>query len=311
MKTSKLKSFLTIIIFTAIMSGLVACNDIAIVHDLNERDANEILVLLSKNNIKATKQKEIRNQDVFWIISTPPSDELQARSILVSNNLPRIRQGGLEGICKDTGLILTPKTERCRELLAFKGEIINSLESIPGVVSADVVLNIPEKEDFPDENQPQPRPTASVTLQYLADANVKTRLTEGKIQEFVANSITDLDSRDVTVIISYFEQKIDDSGMQSDNAADNTNKQTDETMTTDDATMPQDFVSIGGIRMDENSAKKFKTIAVLFLIVLLLLAVGFIYALLRMSRLRRQSSVPAVVDPTTAQQEADKKLLEA
>ncbi len=311
MKTSKLKSFLTIIIFTAIMSGLVACNDIAIVHDLNERDANEILVLLSKNNIKATKQKEIRNQDVFWIISTPPSDELQARSILVSNNLPRIRQGGLEGICKDTGLILTPKTERCRELLAFKGEIINSLESIPGVVSADVVLNIPEKEDFPDENQPQPRPTASVTLQYLADANVKTRLTEGKIQEFVANSITDLDSRDVTVIISYFEQKIDESGMQSDNAADNTNKQTDETMTTDDATMPQDFVSIGGIRMDENSAKKFKTIAVLFLIVLLLLAVGFIYALLRMSRLRRQSSVPAVVDPTTAQQEADKKLLEA
>ncbi len=286
----------------------------AIVHDLSERDANEIIVMLAKNNIKASKIKEIRNQEVFWVIQTSSSDELQARSILVANNLPRIRQGGLEGICKDTGLILTPKAERCRELLAYKGEIINSLESIPGVVSADVVLNLPEKEDFPDPNAPQPRATASVTIQYLADANVKTRLTEAKVQEFVANSITDLDPRDVAVVISYFAQRIDNdlSNNGQNGPPNDPDKTTPQNAQGDEGVIPNtvdpnaEYVSFGGMMLDAASAKKIKLIAAVLLVVLLLLAAGFIYVLLRMSRMRRQSSVPAVIEQSDSD---DQKLL--
>ena len=58
--------------------------------------------------------------------------------------------------------------------------------------------------------------------------------------------------------------------------------------------------------------KRFCTIAVLlisgiFLGVLLLLAFAFIFALIKMSRLRRQSSVPAVPDDS----DDDQRLLEA
>ena len=310
------QKIITLILMVGFLMNLTACKEVALVHDLNERDANEIIVLLARNNIPSNKQKEVRNQEVFWFIQVSPNDEMQARSILVAHRLPRVRQGGLEGICKDAGLILTPKTERCRELLASKGEIINSLESIPGVVHADVVLNIPEKDNFPDENVPQPRPTASVTVQYLKDANVKTRLTEAKVQEFVANTITDLDSRDVSVVISYLAQTLHSPiAIQQQQQGQN---QTGQLPThdsskpsngnnTDDPEHNEDLVSIGGIKMDASSAKKFKLISGIFLGVLLLLAFAFIFALIKMSRLRRQSSVPAVPDDS----DDDQRLLEA
>ncbi|MBU0505190.1 MAG: hypothetical protein ABII18_10650 [bacterium] len=313
------QKIITLILMVGFLMNLTACKDVALVHDLNERDANEIIVLLARNNIPANKEKEVRNQEVFWYIEVSPNDEMQARSILVAHRLPRVRQGGLEGICKDAGLILTPKTERCRELLAYKGEIINSLESIPGVVHADVVLNIPEKDDFPDENVPQPRPTASVTVQYLKDANVQTRLTEAKVQEFVANTITDLDSRDVSVVISYLAQTLhsqiaiqqQQQGQNQTGQLPTSNLSTpvnDKTSDDPDNNENDDnLVSIGGIKMDASSAKKFKLISGLFLGVLLLLAFAFIFALIKMSRLRRQSSVPAVPDDSDDEQ----RLLEA
>lgn len=279
-----------------------ACNEVGIVHDLNERDANEILVLLSQNDIEAKKEKEVRNQEIFWSVTVSPGDSDQARSILVANHLPKIRHGGLEGICKDAGLILTPKTEKCREILAFKGEIINSLESIPGVVSADVVLNIPDKDEFPDENSLPHRPTASVTIRYLSDANVQTKLTEGKIQEFVANGIAGLDSRDVSVIISYLQQRMHSSDFvnvdgdlehQTDISQPDQQK-TDLTLeTAKTQTDESTLTSVGGLSMDQDSAKKFKVISSLFLVLLLLLSAAFIYALIKISRMRKQSPVEA------------------
>ena len=109
----------------------------------------------------AKKEKEVRQQEIYWNITVSSGDEALARSILVANHLPRIRQGGLRGICEKPGMIVTEKFEKCQEILALKGEIINALESVPGVVSADVVLNLPDKEEFPDEDTPSARPTWS------------------------------------------------------------------------------------------------------------------------------------------------------
>lgn len=310
-----MKRFLQTMSLVLLLLMSVACEETAIVHDLNERDANEVIVLLARNNIKATKQKEERNQEIFWKIAVSADDNTRARSILVANNLPRIRQGGLKGICEDTSMIVTEETEKCRKLLAYKGEIINSLESVPGVVSADVVLNIPDKVEFPDENTPIARPTAAVTVKYLTDANVKTKLTEGKIQDFVANSISGLDARDVAVIISYLEQKIDEP-TQKDNNKDSEpvvlgqQENSDGTPTASLDENDDPLVSVAGIMMDERSAKKFKIIAALFLVLLLFLSAAFIFALFRMSKLRKQSSVEAEVEDDS-QEMADKKLLEA
>lgn len=289
------------IFFFAILVALVACQEVAVVHDLTERDANEIYVLLAQNDIKSSKEKVEKNQEVSWTINVADTDEIQARSILVANNLPRVRHGGLEGICKDAGLILTPKTEKCREILAYKGEIINSLESIPGVVSADIVLNIPDKDEFPDPNTPTPRPTASVTVQYnLDDPQITTTLTEGKVQEFVANSVSGLDARDVAVIVAYLK-KPDTKAVAVVPLPDGQVETPPVALST-----PTDLTQVVGLSMDVDSAKKFKVITVVFLVLFLFMAVAFIFVLLRMARLRKQAadSTQTQTPPT------DQKLLQ-
>lgn len=308
-----MKNWFTNIIIVCILFTFVACNGFELVHDLNERDANEIIVLLAKNNISAKKQKEIRNQEIFWIVIVGSDDEIQSQSILVANHLPRVRQGGLKGICDEPGMIVTAKFEKCQEILALKGEIINALESVPGVVSADVVLNIPEKEEFPDENTPTSRPTAAVTVKYLSDANVKTNLSEGNVQDFVANTVDGLDARDVKVIISFFVQKMNGQTKTTVATTVDPNSIGTTTNPTPNGTVAAangNLVSVGGIMMDEESAQKFKIISAVFLVLLLLLAAAFIFSLFRMSKMRKQASVTAETAPAESK-EAEKKLLEA
>jgi type III secretion protein J len=270
--------------------SLVACDDTPIIHDLQERDANEILVLLSQHSIEAKKEKAEVNQEITWTVTVTPENEAKARSILVANNLPRIRHGGLSGICQDAGLIATPKTEKCREILAYKGEIINSLESIPGVVSADVVLNIPDKEEFPDKDAVPARPTASVTVQYLPNPKHSTKLTEQKVQGFVANAVSGLDSRDVTVIISLVDSVFPQAAPMSESSvASENSKSFDGTSSVDESLSEEEMVSIGGLRMDEGSAGRFKLLGVLFLFLLLALTGALVYVLIRMAKLKRSS----------------------
>lgn len=309
-----MKDTLSKILFLILLSGFAACQEVAIVHDLQERDANEILVILAKSGMQASKEKFEKNQEVTWIVKVKPADEMNARNILVANRLPRVRHGGLSGICKDAGLIPTPKTEKCREILGYKGEIINLLENISGVVSADIVLNIPDKDEFPDENNPVPRPTASVTVQYLSGTDA-SGLTEGKIQQIVANSIPGLDTRDVTVIMS-LEQVIPFvAGQAASTVPTDLDPTTAATSPPNTATATEadvDLATIGGLKMDAASAQKFKIVAIVFLVLFLLLTVSFILVLLKLARVKKQASSQIVaVDDEEGGQGADKKLLHA
>lgn len=259
----------------------LACNEVDIVHDLQERDANEILVVLNQHAIKATKERSEKNQEVTWIIKVAAADEQLSRAVLGANNLPRVRLGGLMGICQDAGMILTPKTEKCRELLAYKGEIINLLESVACVVSADVVLNIPEKLDFPDEKTVQLHPTATASVKYLKDCTAGTKLSDQRVQDIVANAVSGLDPRDVAVVISYL-----DSGLPPVKGSE-TEKDCPEVAVTSPDGQSLSLVKVAGLAMDASSAQKFKVVAVAFLFLFLLIAAAFIYVLLKMSKGRK------------------------
>ena len=155
-------------------------------HGLSEEDANEILVVLQEEGIQAQKEKEVQFDDLPL-----------ARSLLVAKNLPRQKELGLGGVYKEKGLIPTSDEQKARFLLALKGEIINSLEKLPEVIDADIVLNVPIKEEF--NRGEKKRPTASVVIKAMLPPNTQSSLSEMKIQEFVANSVEELAPRDVTV----------------------------------------------------------------------------------------------------------------
>ncbi len=282
-----------------LVASLAACQKVVLLQGLEQRDANEIMVLLNRNGIKIEKQAVEKQQEVTWTLMVNASDENQARQLLVDNNLPRHRELGLSGVCKESGLIPTPKMEKCRELLALKGEIINSLRSVPGVVAADVVLNIPDKEDFPDENNPPPRPTASVVLQVdkFVDPGF---MEEAKLQRFVANAVPGMDMRDVAVVVSRVAVNAVADNQEASPPITQGGTQTDPTANPETNVVEEgdgSLVKVGGLQMDAGSVKKFKIIVSTGLLFFVVMSGALIGVLLKLAKSRKTTTALAPVGP--------------
>ncbi len=265
---------------------LTSCDNVKLYQKLSEEDANEILVLLSENGIKANKEEEVVQNETFYAISVKEADMAKARSLLVQHNLPRRRELGLTGVYKEKGLIPTPDEQKARYILALKGEIINSLRRIPQVIDADVVLNLPQRDEFASaEEQHRQRPTASVVVKVKPDPTGESPLTESKIQQFVANGIEGMNPRDVAVVITYLPVK----GF----------KRSGDVMTMPETGRP----SVGspqvggpppaveykliGLNLDAESKDKLKIYLLLFFVVLIVLSAALIVVIIQGARMRR------------------------
>jgi type III secretory pathway lipoprotein EscJ len=86
----------------------------------------------------------------------------------------------------------------------MRGNLINALRKNPDVIDADVVINVPDKEEFGSSDAAQKkRPSASLVIKIRPTAEAQATLTEAKLQRVVASASPDLEPRDVTVIVSY------------------------------------------------------------------------------------------------------------
>lgn len=300
-------SSLRVTITLFLVLGLMGCSKEVLLQHLDQKDANDIIVMLSKNGITAEQKAIEKQQEVTWSLSVAKGDVDDARRLLVENNLPRQKELGLSGICKESGLIPTPKMEKCRELLALKGEIINSLQSIPTIVDADVVINMPDKEDFPDENNPPQRPTASVVVQVDDSVQGKLLIDESKIQQFVANAITGMDMRDVAVIISGGGVSADPQAVSLEPIAAAVDEEA-ETL----SGFSGELVSVVGLNMESQSVKKFKIILSALLAFFVIISASLILVLLKLAQTRRQTEnlLPVPATPALPEKVSMDRLVE-
>ncbi len=181
---------------------LVSCSKTELYHNLSEDEVNEILVVLQENGISATKKKEIVRNEVTWTVAVESHDLSRARAILVERNLPRRKQRDIADVYSGDALIESEGQQKAKFIIGMRGNVINALRKNPDVIDADVVINIPDKEEFGSSDQKK-RPTASLIIKIRPTAEAQATLTEAKLQRVVASAIPDLDPRDVTVIISY------------------------------------------------------------------------------------------------------------
>lgn len=271
-----------IIVALIILILFSACRKIALYHDLSEEEANDILVVLQQQGIETAKIKEVRQNEVTWTINVDPKRLSDARSLLVEHNLPHKKELGLSGVYKEKGMIPTPDEQKARYLLALKGEIINSLSKIPDVVDADVVLSVPTPDEFAKEGDKK-RPTASVIIKARPSDAAQESLSEGKIQQFVANSVENLNPRDVSVIITYVsnpkqglmpgQSLILPGVMQQDKGA---------------AADDRPVTRIAGLDVVGQSQTRLKIYLGIFLLILAVLAIALIITVIRTSRMRQE-----------------------
>ncbi len=265
--------------------SLTSCKFKDLHHGLQETDADEVLVLLHEHGIEAIKEAEkVSGQDTVWKIEVEGKSLEAARQLLVSHHLPRLPELGFSGVYKDKGLIPTPDEQQARFLLALKGEIVNSIKKIPGVVDADVVLNVPTENEFSEFNPVKKRPTASVVIRTRGEEDMTMSVTEAKIQRFVANSVPNLDPNDVVVIVT----RIPNSSAYNAAVATNQAAAAPMPLLESQAVMPANWIVIGGMKMDVASVKKFKTYMVGLLSLLLVVSVGLLLSLVRVNRVKAQ-----------------------
>lgn len=269
-----------------------ACGEVEVYGDLSQADANEMVVLLAQSGLAAQLTKITKQNETKYGVQVPKAEIDRARAILQQNNLPKQKKPGLAEIYKSSGPIPSAQEQRARYILALKGEIVNALEQkIPDVIEADVLLNIPTEEPLSIDAVPQ-KPSASVVLKVRPTEQALATLTEEKIQRFVANAVSKLDPRDVSVIVTYVGSPpgaiLPGQGVILPQASNTPTKPNAAMVNARGA--EEETVSIAGIQVNAESAGRLKLYLGLFLGLLAALSLGLIVMVIQSSRLRDQSA---------------------
>jgi len=183
----------------AVVLSLVtaACAE-PIQHGLDERQANEIQSVLVERGLDARKVVEPGKKPT-WSIQVPREQATDAVRILSELGLPRPRAEGLSEVFGKGSLVPGPTEERALYQEAVSGELVQTLESVDGVVSARVHLVL----------SPAPRPgaapepaRASVFLRVRPAAVDRVARMKEDLRALVAGAVANLGTDQVTLVVS-------------------------------------------------------------------------------------------------------------
>jgi type III secretion protein J len=180
-----------------------------IVSNLEEREANEIIVFLASKGMTATKSPTASSGpgagqgSSKWSISVEQHISTEAMAILNQNGLPRIKGVNLLELFAKQGLMSSEKEETIRYQAGLAEQIASTIRKIDGVIDADVQISFPIAESAGLGAAAEATPTKITAAVYvkhqgiLDDPNSHLVL---KIKRLLAGSINGLDINDVTVI---------------------------------------------------------------------------------------------------------------
>ncbi len=181
-----------------------------IVTEIDEKQANEILVFLASYGVDAQKQPSSGggaggmgggDQVPTWTITVPASQATEALSILNKAGLPRRPGPSLLNIFKKSGLVSSAQEEQIRYQEGLAEQIAGTIRMIDGVVDAVVAISFPATEPgtlVGEEKKEAVR--ASVYVKHTGVLDNPNSQLVTKIQRLVAASVGGLDFDNVTVI---------------------------------------------------------------------------------------------------------------
>ncbi len=254
-------------LFTLVLLFLSSCaTNSIIVNDVDEREANEIIVFLASKDIPAAKIPSPSTSvggggptQTLWSIQVEEDKSTDAMAILNQNGLPRRKGTTLLTLFAGGGLMTSDKEETIRYQAGLAEQIANTIRKIDGVIDADVQLSFPSGEPTaPGATAPPQKVTASVYVKHQGIVDDPNSHLITKIKRLVASGVNGLDINDVTVI--------------SDRS-----RFTDITLhplTESITPRPKEYVSIWSIVMSKESAAKFRFVFAILTTLSILLVIG-------------------------------------
>lgn len=261
----KIKSYLfsLSLFFSALFAGcslliLAGCeSNSVIITDVDEREANQIVVFLAGRGITAYKVSAptggAAGESAMpkFNISVEEGKVTEAMSLLSQNGLPRKKGTDLLTLFAKQGLMSTEREETVRYQAGLAEQIANTIRKIDGILDADVQISFPPETTGVPGVETNKKITASVYLKHQGIVDDPNSHLITKIKLLVSGSVTGLNVNDVTVISD--RARLTD--MLLAKRADGM------------AIEPKEYVKVWGITVNKDSAGRFRF---LFLVLLLL-----------------------------------------
>ncbi len=182
--------------------GLAACAEVTVVHDIDEKEANQILLLLARDDIPASKGIRDTGREVFYFVNVPAVREKEALEVLAKNEHPRRKPKGRTEVFMGGGMIPTRAEEQAKALSALEGEIERQLGLVAGVLDVEVNVVIPEDSPLKTSEEVISPATASVAIRYLPVVDRPKPLSEASVRAVVAASVEKLTTDHVVVMMT-------------------------------------------------------------------------------------------------------------
>jgi type III secretion protein J len=161
--------------------------------DLDQRQANEIVATLLQHGIAAERTF---GKDDRVSVSVDSSRFADAVTILNDNGLPRQKFATLGDVFKRDGLVSSPVQESAQMIYALSQELSRTVSDIDGVLTARVLLVLPENDPLSEKVVPS---SASVFIRYRSDMPIEHLVPQ--IKMLVADGVAGLSYDKVSVIL--------------------------------------------------------------------------------------------------------------
>ena len=250
---------------------LVGCeSNQSIVSNIDEKQANEIIVYLASKRIVAHKMEAPVAEGAgstahLYNIMVEPDRAVDAMALLNKVGLPKRMGTNLLTLFAKSGLMSSDKEEAIRYQAGLAEELQNTILKIDGILEADVQLSFPSEETGPTPAATTQKVTAAVYIKHQGVLDDPNNHLESKIKRLLAGSVNDLTYDNVTVISdrsTLADIMLSPQGEPIGGAA-----------------LEQAYVGIWGLVLTKSSLVRFRVIFFFFILLIALLCAGLGWAI--------------------------------
>ena len=281
---------------TFLLLLLVSCTgDESIVSNVDERDANQIVVFLASKGIAAQKiEAEASGAAAagapsnLFNISVEADQSTQAMALLNQYGLPRRQGTNLLKLFAGGGLVASDREETIRYQAGLAEELSNTIRKMDGILDADVQISFPPAETNPTPGAVKPKITAAVYVKHQGIMEDPNSHVEVKIKRLMSGSVNGLGYEDVSVIAD--RARLADITLMPDGEM------------IGPKALQQAHVKIWGVVLTKGSLTRFRFIFFILILILLLMTAGVGWLLYKFYPLMRRKeeiaqSPPEILPP--------------